>query len=388
MNILFVFSHEMKPNTGGVQRVTEALSNELIKRGSRVFYISLFAGENEVFNGIEQLTLPNKDNLDAHENTNFYCKILKQNSIEIIINQNGFSIKELNFIKKNNVLGSKIISVHHNCVQCLNDQYHNIYLPTLKSKGLDSFFNNKLGWYLLKKIHKFRFGKEIKKTIELSDRVVLLSNKFKIELSYYLSNFDDSKIVSISNPCPFTVHDLDFSQKQNRIIYVGTVKMEQKRVDRLIDIWSIVKNNFPDWEFDILGVGNYKKELERIVVQNDIDRVNFLGHQDPRTYLQRSKILLLVSDFEGFGMVLIEAQAYGVVPITFDCFAAAHDIVLHNESGIVVNNFDINEFASKLQTLMKDEIDLSNKSRKAYDHAKKFGIEQITDKWMNLFMTI
>ena len=35
----------------------------------------------------------------------------------------------------------------------------------------------------------------------------------------------------------------------------------------------------------------------------------------------------MTSDFEGFGMVLIEAQSFGVVPLAFNCFSSIGEII-------------------------------------------------------------
>ncbi len=108
--------------------------------------------------------LPKGEDYNSLENSTFFKNLILNHKINIIINQIGFSINELVFIKNNVNTSVKIVSVHHNCLKCLNDQYHNIYVSTLIKKGVDKLFDNKWGWYILRKIHKFRFRKAIKQT--------------------------------------------------------------------------------------------------------------------------------------------------------------------------------------------------------------------------------
>lgn len=392
MNILFITSFRITPNSGGVQRVTSTLAKEFIKKGNNVYYMSFSRGVEEIIEGVNQYYLPNGKDFNNIQNIDYFKNILNKTEIDIIINQIGFILKDLKFIKDNITSKIKIITVHHNCLKCLNDQYHNIYISTLKSKRLDKIFNNKIGWYLLKKLHKFRFSNEIKETIYLSDKVVLLSDKFIPEVRFYLSNFDKNKVIGIPNPNPFSKNSLTAktltNNKENILLYVGRLETTQKRVERLIDIWERTYKQFTDWSFHIVGEGMMEKELREIVKLKKIERVIFHGFKDPRPLYKKAKIFCLTSDFEGYGMVLVEAQTYGVVPISNRSFTSIDDIIDNDKTGIIIDDFDLDEYIIVLHNLMKSPERLESMMSNTSFFIEKYNSGLIAEMWICEFNSL
>ena len=385
MNILFVISSGIRPNSGGVQRVTQTLTKEFKKLGHNILYLSLSTGNEELLDGIQQYFLPFEREYENEKNILFFKNLLNLKKIEIVINQSGFYSDAIKFIYENKNSSVKLLTVHHNCLKCLNDQYHNIYAHELRSKGLFNIFNNKIGWFLLKKMHKLRFKREIKYTLLKSDRVILLSENFIHELEFYLPNFDKRKVLSIPNPNPFPNVAIQKCKKENRIVYIGRILIIQKRVERLIEIWERLSDHLPEWHFDIVGEGPDLEQIKNKVREKGLQRIYFHGWQDPKKYLERAKVFTLVSDFEGFGMVLVEAQSFGVVPISFDCFSSIRDIISNNRSGFIINNFNLLEYTRILKNLMMDNNRFERMSIEAIAQAKKFDPEIIASKWQNLF---
>ena len=388
MNILFIASFRITPNSGGVQRVTETLAREFSKSGHLVYYLSFSKGEEEIIKGINQYYLPKGEDYNNLENSVFLKKILIDHKIDIIINQIGFNLKALYFIKKNIHSNVKILTVHHNCLKCLNDQYHDIYISTLKKKGVDKLFDNKWGWYFLRKLHKFRFGKVIKETIVLSDKVVLLSDKFIPDIGFYMPNFNRSKIMAIPNPNPYSGVNASSLIKENSLLYVGRLDYGQKRVDRLIEVWYRLYKKFPDWNFHIVGDGSMRSELVKMVLEKDIKRIYFHGFKDPKPFYEKAKIFGLTSSFEGFGMVLVEAQTYGVVPITNRSFSSIDEIIDNGNTGLIMGEYNLENYLSELQKLMNSPQILEAMSKNAIRNVEKFSSKRIAHQWINLFKNL
>ena len=87
----------------------------------------------------------------------------------------------------------------------------------------------------------------------------------------------------------------------------------------------------------------YKKAVE-LQVKN----VQFMGYQDPKQYLIDGAFLLMASNQEGFGMVIIEAQQCGCVPIVVDSYSTVHDIIDDGINGILVENNNIQRYSEVL----------------------------------------
>ena len=65
----------------------------------------------------------------------------------------------------------------------------------------------------------------------------------------------------------------------------------------------------PEWNLKIIGDGPDKKKLE--YMSRRLDRISFLGFQNPEPYYREASILCMTSNHEGFGMVLIESRTQG-----------------------------------------------------------------------------
>ena len=96
----------------------------------------------------------------------------------------------------------------------------------------------------------------------------------------------------------------------------------------------------------------------------------------------------MVSAFEGFGMVLVEAQAYAVVPFAFNCFSAIHDIIKNNDDGVIIELFDLNDYALKLSELIKNEPLRKVMASNAQKAVKKYDVKKIVNNWVSLFESI
>lgn len=142
------------------------------------------------------------------------------------------------------------------------------------------------------------------------------------------------------------------------MLYVGRLSYADKRVDRLLRIWSQVEADFPDWELKVVGDGRERRNLEKMADDLGLRRVRFCGHSTRvEEHYATAAILCLTSSFEGWGLVLVEAQAAGVVPIAFGVFRAASAGIVGSDrsTGILVAPFDERAYAEELAALMRDE---------------------------------
>ena len=63
---------------------------------------------------------------------------------------------------------------------------------------------------------------------------------------------------------------------------------------------------------------------------------------------------MMTSAFEGFGMTLVEAQQYGVVPLAMDTYGSLHDIITDGQNGEIIADNDLDEYARRLRVLMEN----------------------------------
>lgn len=145
-------------------------------------------------------------------------------------------------------------------------------------------------------------------------------------------------------------------EKQKEIIYMGRLDRGIKCVDRLLRVWQSVQHQLSDWTFKIYGSGDDEARLKKLALSLGLERCHLMGRiQYPREAYQTAAILCLSSNFEGFPMVLIEAQAQGVVPISFDISAGVRYIIGADErSGRLVPPYELEAYAHTLLNLCQD----------------------------------
>ena len=84
-------------------------------------------------------------------------------------------------------------------------------------------------------------------------------------------------------------------------------------------------------------------------------------------------------------MVLVEAQTYGVVPISNKSFSSIGDIIADQESGILIENFNFNDYLKALQKMMNYPKTLDAMSKNAMEHIRKFDSKPIARQWVEIF---
>jgi glycosyltransferase involved in cell wall biosynthesis len=387
MNILFLYDSEIIPNKGGVQRVTDVLTRYFKESNFNVFQLAVRRADDSFILDENQFILPNQKIINSGENIAFLKKIVFNNKIDIIINQGAIGKKISKFcvtIKKFSDV--KIIAVFHNSLLGNVINYtssHFSQINRLRIPFLFDLLETSIIKKLLLILYRFKYRKHYYFILKNYDKVVLLSNEYQSELRYFLSNFDQSKICSIPNPCTLKL-DGD-CQKINELLYVGRIDMGQKKVDYLIKIWGLIYNNFPNWELSILGDGIDKSYLESNVKCLGLERVNFYGSCDPIPFYKRAKILCMTSSYEGFPLVLLEAQVFGTVPIAFSSFSSINDIIEHYKNGILVKPFQINNYKEELSKLMLNEEFRQGLSENGKINVIKYSLENISDMWILLF---
>ena len=393
MNILFLYSGEILPERGGVQRVTSVLADEFARRGNGVFYLSLPAKTSGNALSERQFFLP-KNDFAAEKNRTFFLDFLKDKKIDVVINQggNGNECSGLAYAAKD--VGVPVVSVCHCGLIDSAKNYRAIHETAWKRRGL-GWLLPLTDWAPVKKLllalYKRKYQAHYRELCAKSDRVVLLSESFKKELAFY---FDGERcpenVVAIPNPCSFPppATTPNPAEKRKELLFCGRIDFSQKRVDLMLEIWRRLFKAFPDWSLTIVGGGAALDSAKRMAEKMNLERVGFEGFQDPRPYYERAAVFCMTSAWETFGLVLVEAMNYGCVPVAFNSYAAAADIIDDGENGILVPPMNCGKYTETLARLMSDDALRERLAAKAREKAKRFSAEQISELWLRTIKTI
>lgn len=388
MNILFVYTSEITPEDGGVQRVTSFLGSYFEQQNNDVYYLSFKKSKTPSKVNSKQHFLPVENDLYNKKNISFYFDFVKINKIDIIINQaalGGNMTRFCAYAKSTSKV--KIISVIHNSLlgNILNytsshsKQLKKIPLPFLMDLLETKFLKNVLNFlYVIKYKRAYKF------TCENSDKVVLLSEGFYEELRNFVPNYDSNKVCAIPNPCTLNVTN-SIPKKINEILYVGRINTSQKKVDLLLKIWEGIYKQHQNWNLSIVGDGDERLDLEKQVCKLGLERIKFCGLQNPIPFYGQSKILCMTSAYEGFPLVLAEAQVFGTIPIAFDSFASVRDIITNEENGFLIEPFSLQKYIDRLSELMNNEEKMKEMALNCQKSVEKFSIEAVGEVWIELF---
>lgn len=177
--------------------------------------------------------------------------------------------------------------------------------------------------------------------------------------------------------------------ENKKVIAVGRYTY-QKGFERLIEAWHLIIPDFPDWRLEIVGDGEQRAMLKEMTARYGIENSVVLvpaNNEIEKHYLS-SSVYAMTSRYEGLPMVLLEAQAFGLPIISFNCKCGPSDIVDNGKNGFLVEESDIPAFASQLRKVMAD-IELRKKmSRNALETSKKFSVEPVMSHWMQLFKSL
>ncbi|ARQ60403.1 UNVERIFIED_ORG: alpha-1,3-mannosyltransferase [Rhizobium etli] len=124
---------------------------------------------------------------------------------------------------------------------------------------------------------------------------------------------------------------------KRRIVTIGRFSVN-KRLEHLLDAMAVLKTRDPDWHLDIVGA---ESDLNRADVEAAIEGRDLSGrvtlHVSPdndaiRRVIAEASLFASASEYEGFGLVALEAMSAGLLPVlnandAFTTLADRHPVI-------------------------------------------------------------
>jgi len=340
-------------HSGGTERVTAIIANNLFKREKyEIFILSLIGGNQPFFKLDESI----------HTYSLFSYKVsMKVNFIRAIWRIRKFAI--------HHKIDTLIVVDSISCVFTVPA----LYGLDIKHICWEHFnFNVNLGV-------KFRdIGR--KWAAKYCNYVVTITKRDE-ELWRAGLKYINAEIVPIFNPVPFEFNDHKPSLDFKVVLAVGRLTY-QKGFDLLLLAWQEVCEKNTDWLLKIVGSGEDEVKLKELATELGINsRVEFIPTtNDIDSYYKSASFYCLSSRFEGFGMVLLEAQAYGLPLISFDCDAGPSDIIINGKNGLLVE-VDKSLTEALLKQINISEIDYDKQIENSKLLIHRFDKTEIIDLW-------
>lgn len=361
-------------NSGGMERILSVKANYLVEKGFEVYVVTTDQKDKGMFFSFSpniqfvDIDINYSDNQGGYSPAWFVKRIIKgrlhRKRLKKVLSDIRPDITismfqhESSFLYKQKDGSVKLIESHF----CM-------YVRQFSSKSL-----------LGKIITSYRTNQD-SRLVKKYDRFITLT---KEDRSYW-PMYDTIKVI----PNPLTIASETLSPlNQKQIIAVGRISY-QKGFDRLIEAWNIVNQQRTDWSLRIIGSDAsdvYTNEVKNLIAKYELDNVTLVKatFSIEKEY-QNSSFLVMSSRYEGFGLVLIEAMSYGLPCVSFDCKCGPKDIIAHGVDGFLVEEGNIRQLANSMLELMNNPDKLSQMAQKAKEKSNQYTVDQIMQKWIDLF---
>ncbi|WP_318435532.1 glycosyltransferase family 4 protein [Photobacterium leiognathi] len=345
--------------SGGTERVSTLIANQLSATGYSVQFLSLCDGENPFFkvnNDIKIDTLFEKKlcfKKNYHKALIKLRKYIKDNKIDIIVNVESM----LTLYSVPACIG---IDVRNICWEHFN-------------------FHVDLGLKLR------RYARHL--AAFACDDIVTLT---ETDREFWLANTKHrARITAISNPSSFELCEPRVHVKNKVVLAAGRLTV-QKGFDLLLESWALVIKQRQDWTLRIIGSGEdhdaLKYQAEKLGLNSNIQWIPHVSNMIEQ--YQNADIYVMSSRFEGLPMVLLEATSTGLPLVSFDCKTGPREII-DPSCGWLVEDGNTKILSEKLleafTTFEKDDVYAQFSQAAIKKCSTDYSLEPIVNKWMRLF---
>ena len=206
-----------------------------------------------------------------------------------------------------------------------------------------------------------------------SRRAALRNAALRISISYHTARRAAAILPEIGEivPCPLGLlpslpprdEEVDAALLERispeSVLIVGRMSASEryKGHDQLIDCWPSVAERVPGAQLVVAGRGDDVDRLRRRAAEAGVaDHVLFAGFVSDATLhhlLRRTAAFAMPSRGEGFGLVYLQAMEAGI-PCVGSTADAAGDIIVHGETGMLVDPDDREALGEALVRLLRD----------------------------------
>ena len=173
-----------------------------------------------------------------------------------------------------------------------------------------------------------------------------------------------------------------------RLAYVGRLVEEQKRISEVVRALGNAVKTVPGTTAVIYGDGPDRRRVEKLLESElagtDIVLTGLVDSEQMQKRMLDADVIVLLSDYEGLPIALIEAMACGCVPVCLRGSSGIPELVVHEVTGLLVDDRSAG-FVSAIRSLSDDPALWSRLSAAAHERALEFSAESSADAWAALF---
>lgn len=346
--------------------------DSLVTGGAETTNIRLADMFIEAGYGVHIISIKKKQELEINKKAIFHTLDYKKR--QKIFNNNHFSKKLCQILQsienKKLILGS--LGLSHKLMNIIDKKFNFYYVlhgTTTKAK-LDT----------KKGLSKFIKKNELEKLYNYKN-LICVSNGVREDI--LTLNIKPKNIQTIYNPFDFdnikklSKEKVSLELPENYVVHVGRFA-KIKRHDILIKAFSLVKDK--SLKLILVGDGKEKLNIEKLIKKFGLQkRVILLGFlKNPYPIIKNAEVLVLSSENEGFGNVLIEAMILNTKVVSTNAPTGPKEILTGDLSKFLSNVNDYKDLSIKLNKV------LNTNDTREYP-IKQYSKEVIQKEYINLF---
>lgn len=329
----------------------------------------MFVMPNKGFSGAEKVVIQVingiRDNYECYyiSESGSIDSYLEENKIKHIITQNNLDRREL----------KKIINTIKPDIVIATDYRASVIMSTIRGNyKLISHLHNNPSW-----IKKLNINSIIYALVSVKfDKIFIVSESIYKE--FIFRKLIEKKVHLVSNPLSrsdILNEDNKKYEKEYDIAFIGRF-CEQKDPEKFIKIVKQFKVNGKPIKALMIGEGSWKNKVIDWIDYYDVNECIELRNfeRNPFPYFKKSRIIVMPSKFEGFGLVAYESLCFGVPVIA--CPVGGLVDIVDNNCGYFCN--DVDEFVDAISVLLNEEdkynkkVELSIKKSILLDNYSKY----------------
>ncbi len=152
---------------------------------------------------------------------------------------------------------------------------------------------------------------------------------------------------------------LEWNQDKFRLLYVGKIE-ERRNVFFLIDVFEKLQKKYEKMELIIVGSGEqeyvnkFEERIHDLVLAKKIRYFKSASQQELACFYERTNLFFFTSNYEIFGMVLLEAMYFGL-PVVSSWNGGSSTLIDDGINGFIMNEFSEKKWISTIASIYEDK---------------------------------
>ncbi|MFD8687447.1 glycosyltransferase family 4 protein [Streptomyces sp. NPDC059651] len=174
---------------------------------------------------------------------------------------------------------------------------------------------------------------------------------------------------------------------RERVVVAAGRLVPVKRFDLLIEAFAPVAAQYPDWTLRVYGRGEERERLRGLIDRLGLyNNVFLMGAVTPmEAEWVKGSIGAATSDFEPFGMTIVEAMRCGLPVVSTDCAYGPGEIITPGQDGRLVPVGDRDALAGALLDLVGDDELRRRMGRAALENSRRYAPAPVVAQAERLF---